>query len=90
MSSTKRKAPTAPKDGSEHSRAQRKRVQNRISQKCHRERQAAHARHLESVVEVIKAGDQEGDDASNRYTVRSAMRIKNLFLILPRLSCGST
>jgi hypothetical protein len=70
----KRKAPTSPKDGNEASRAQRKRVQNRISQKCHRERQAAHARHLESVVDIIKAGDQEGDNATERYTVPYAMR----------------
>jgi hypothetical protein len=72
----KRKAPIPPKDGSDASRAQRKRVQNRISQKCHRERQAAHARHLESVVDIIKTGDQEGDNANERYAVCSDMTIE--------------
>ncbi|KAI0126984.1 hypothetical protein BJ170DRAFT_425663 [Xylariales sp. AK1849] len=77
MSNMKRKAPISPKEGPDTGRAQRKRVQNRFSQKCHRERLAAHARHLESVVDLIKTGDQEGDNASDRYSalLRQHMKI---------------
>lgn len=69
----KRKDSTPAKEASEAGRAQKKRVQNRIAQKCHREQQAAHARHLESVVEIIKTGNLDGDNDSDRYNVGSRL-----------------
>lgn len=39
------------------SRADRKRVQNRISQQCVREKRAAKTKHLELLADVLQAGD---------------------------------
>lgn len=59
MSSTepkrrKRKA-TVSDDKDIDNKADRKRVQNRISQQCSREKQLARTRHLESVMDLVKS-----------------------------------
>jgi hypothetical protein len=46
------------------SRVQRKRIQNRISQQCVREKQAAHIKQLEALVEMMKTRKAFGDESN--------------------------
>lgn len=46
---------------------ERKRAQNRISQQCLRERHAASARHLESVVQAMRSASDA--DSKERYSI---------------------
>lgn len=69
MSSTeprrrKRKA-TVSDDKDIDNKADRKRVQNRISQQCLREKQLARTRHLESVMQLVKSNASTTSDHSN-------------------------
>ncbi|OCK83369.1 hypothetical protein K432DRAFT_347304 [Lepidopterella palustris CBS 459.81] len=63
--SRKRKAST---DKPSDARADRKRVQNRISQQCLREKQLAHTRQLESFLEIIKTSNDETKNNEDRYS----------------------
>jgi len=57
-----------PSDKPSDTRADRKRVQNRISQQCLREKQLAHTRQLESFLEIIKSSNDESKNNEDRYS----------------------
>lgn len=58
----------AASDKPNDTRADRKRVQNRISQQCLREKQLAHTRQLESFLEIIKSSNDESKNNEDRYS----------------------
>jgi hypothetical protein len=77
--SRKKPAPAFEKSRDEQDRSHRKREQNRISQKCLRERQLAHSIQLETLAGIMKASTEAGADAGSSH--RAALMSNQLALI---------
>ena len=58
----------------QNDRAARKRVQNRISQKCIREKQLAQSQHLASFLDLIQAS-RKGGDGSQTALIESHLKL---------------
>ncbi|KAH8901433.1 hypothetical protein GQ53DRAFT_835227 [Thozetella sp. PMI_491] len=58
-----------------HEQAERKRTQNRISQQCARERQAAYTRHLESLVEAVRNSSDEDSESKYARLLRAHLKL---------------
>jgi hypothetical protein len=54
----------------------KKRIQNRTSQQCLRERKQAHTRHLESLAELMMVSQNDGADPEKQNRVLAASNLK--------------
>jgi hypothetical protein len=54
---------------------ERRRSQNRLSQQCARKRQTAYTRHLESLVEAVRAGVDDDDNSKYSKLLRAHLKL---------------
>ncbi|KAJ5949901.1 hypothetical protein N7454_001485 [Penicillium verhagenii] len=72
----KRPPRTKTRNNSSTNQLDKKRTQNRTSQKCLRERKQAHTRHLESLAELMMVSQNDGDDLHKRNEALVACNLK--------------
>ncbi|KAJ5745462.1 hypothetical protein N7520_010644 [Penicillium odoratum] len=78
-STVDQKRPTRPKitkKTANNHQLDKKRIQNRTSQQCLRERKQAHTRHLESLAELMVVSQNDGDDPQKQNQALVACNLK--------------